>query len=308
MSCDGRNQMMVAKIRTERTEVAKARCSFVVAGDSGAWADPTADAIFSSLIERISRLEPPPLFFANLGDFAGPGTRDRHEHYLRLVEPLPIPNICIIGNHDLDDPSGWDAWHDVHGPMNFDFACGNTRFIAIHAAPGTPGQVDIAPGDARGPRDEDLEFLAQRLGASNEPTRVVLMHMPPHMNGHYEPHPEWGFRDREAEFFALLREHAVRLVCCAHGLALDMHVQAGVQVVMSGGGGSGLCSHLRGVCTAGPGYPEDRGALFHAVELTIESSGEISARVLQAFDSDGEKDRTFTLGGNPGVADHSSRA
>ena len=110
--------------------------SFVVAGDSGAWADPTADAIFTQLLEQTARLRPAPLFFANLGDFAGPGTRERHEHYLRLVERLPIPNVCIVGNHDLDDPAAPATWAQVHGPANFQFAYGHTRFIAIDAAPG----------------------------------------------------------------------------------------------------------------------------------------------------------------------------
>jgi hypothetical protein len=90
----------------------------VVAGDSGAWDDPTADGIFAQLVTQIGELDPPPVFFANLGDFAGPGTIARHEHYLRLVEPLTIPNVCVVGNHDLDDESGWDAFARVHGPVN----------------------------------------------------------------------------------------------------------------------------------------------------------------------------------------------
>jgi hypothetical protein len=60
-------------------------------------------------------------------------------------------------------------------------------------------------------------------------------------------------------------------------------VHAGVEFVMSGGGGSGLCSHFRGVCTEGPGFPEDRGALFHAVEVTVAEDGRHSIRVIQAF-------------------------
>jgi hypothetical protein len=48
-------------------------------------------------------------------------------------------------------------------------------------------------------------------------------------------------------------------------------------------GGTGLCSHFRGACTEGPAYPEDRGALFHAVELAIAENGAISGRVVQAF-------------------------
>jgi hypothetical protein len=62
---------------------------------------------------------------------------------------------------------------------------------------------------------------------------------------------------------------------------------------MSGGGGSGLCSHYRGVCTQGDGHPEDRGALFHAVELAVTEVGAISGRVLQAFDRAGQKLREF---------------
>jgi hypothetical protein len=53
--------------------------------------------------------------------------------------------------------------------------------------------------------------------------------------------------------------------------------------VTTGGGGSGLCSHFRGVCAAGEGRPEDRGQLYHAVEITVGEAGEISGRVHQAF-------------------------
>lgn len=268
---------------------------FAVAGDSGAWADPTADGIFGELVRQIAALEPAPAFFANLGDFAGPGTDERHEDYLRLVEPLPIPSICIVGNHDLDDPGGWESFERFHGPVNFDFGCGHVRFVALHAAPGSVGQIDVPvpPEGTRGPRAEDLAFLDERLRAAPEPHRVVLMHMPPHLGGRYAPHEDWGFSQLEAEFLALLREHEVRLVVCAHGLAFDQHVHDGVRFVMSGGGGTGLCSHLRGVCTQGTGRPEDRGAVFHAVELAVEPAGRVRGRVLQAFDRHGSTSRAF---------------
>ena len=282
--------------RIERTPV-RHPLRFVVAGDSGAWPDPTADAIFSALVTQISALDSPPVFFANLGDFAGPGTVERHAHYLRLVEPLRIPDICVVGNHDLDDTSGPEAFARVHGPMNFSFACGHTRFVAIHGEGGVPGSIEIpgadTPEGAEGPRDEDLAFLDQALRAADEPHRVVLTHMPPYLDGHFAPHAEWGFKRREPEFLALLREHGVGLVCCAHGLAFDYVVRDGIRFVMSGGGGTGLCSHFRGVCTEGPGRPEDRGSLFHAVEIAISEAGAFSGRVLQAFDRDGTHSRRF---------------
>jgi Calcineurin-like phosphoesterase len=116
--------------RIERTLV-RYPFRFVVAGDSGAWADPTADGIFAELLTQVGALDPAPVFFANLGDFAGPGTIGRHRDYLRLVETLPIPNVCVVGNHDLDDEDGWDVFARVHGPANFEFAYGHTRFVVI---------------------------------------------------------------------------------------------------------------------------------------------------------------------------------
>ncbi len=276
--------------RIERTPV-DYPFRFVIAGDSGAWADPTADGIFSELVRQIAALDPAPLFFANLGDFAGPGTIERHEHYLRLVEALPIPDICVIGNHDLDDTSGWAVFERVHGPMNFDFGYGHTRFIALHAEPGDVGDMHVSRSE--GPRDDDLAFLERALEAADEPHRVVLMHMPPYLDGRYAPHADWGFQERESEFLSLLRAHDVKLVCCAHGLAFDTHVHAGIRFIMSGGGGTGLCSHYRGVCTEGAAHPEDRGSLYHAVEITISEAGEGSGRIIQAFDRAAAKARHF---------------
>jgi Calcineurin-like phosphoesterase len=256
--------------------------SFVVAGDSGAWPDPTAEAIYAQLLRQTAELEP--VFFANLGDFAGPGTRERHEAYLRVVSELPVPNLCVIGNHDLDDPSGPEAWAEIHGPRNFDFAYGHTRFIALDAAPGEVGEVDIdISGGYAGPDETALAFLADRLAAAEEPHKIVLMHCPPAFDGRFEPHPEWGFTTGEREFLDLMHEHEVAIVCCAHALLFDHHVQDGTHYLVTGGGGTGLCSHFRGICTAGDGRPEDRGALFHAVEVTVAEDGAISGRVHQAF-------------------------
>jgi Calcineurin-like phosphoesterase len=277
----------------ERIEAAPAGdvVRFVVAGDSGAWWDPTADGIYAELLRQVATLDPPPVFFANLGDFAGPGTLERHEHYLGLVADLPVPDLCIVGNHDLDDATGWDNYYRIHGPANFTFACGHTRFVALHSQASDVGEIEITRSE--GPREEDLAFLERTLADAVEPNRVVLMHMPPYLGGHYAPHADWGFREREEQFLGLLVAHGVRLVCCAHGLAFDRHVADGLTFVMSGGGGTGLCSHYRGVCTQGEGRPEDRGALFHAVELAIAASGALSGRVLQAFDRDGAKARAF---------------
>jgi hypothetical protein len=264
--------------------------SFVIAGDSGAWPDPTADAIFAQLLRQTAELRPKPVFFANLGDFAGPGTRERHQHYLGLVAPLSIPNVCLVGNHDLEDPRGPGAWKAVHGPMNFHFAYGNTRFVALDGASGYAGELgDTTPPDTAGPSVEALRFLDKTLAATSEPHRVVLLHAPPHLDGHYAPQPECGFRQGEPEFLEIIRRHDVNLVCCAHGLGFDHHCRDGVRFVMTGGGGAALYLSYR---DAGG---RDRGALFHAVEITLTETGAVSGRVFQAFAPPGSA-APFTFG------------
>ena len=265
--------------------------SFVIAGDSGAWPDPTADAIFARLLAQTAELRPAPVFFANLGDFAGPGTRERHEHYLELVASLRVPNVCLIGNHDLEDPRGSEAWAAVHGPRNFHFGYGTTRFVAIDGASGQAGELgDTTPADTAGPGSAALAFLDETLAAASEPHRVVLLHAPPHLDGHYAPQPECGFRQGEPEFLDILRRHGVELVCCAHGLGFDHHVRDGVRFVMSGGGGAALYLSYRNARS------RDRGALFHAVEITLTEAGAVRGRVLQAF-APRDSPPPFTFGG-----------
>ena len=121
--------------------------SFVIAGDSGAWPDPTADAIFAQLLKQTAALRPAPVFFANLGDFAGPGALERHRHYLELASTLEMPYVCLIGNHDLEAA----AWSAVHGARNFQFAYGSTQFVAIDGASGQTGELgDTTPPDTAG--------------------------------------------------------------------------------------------------------------------------------------------------------------
>jgi len=265
--------------------------SFVIAGDSSAWPDPTADAIFTQLLRQTAALRPAPVFFANLGDFAGPGTLERHRQYLDLVEPLDLPNLCLVGNHDLEDPHAVEAWAAVHGPMNFHFAYGNTRFVAIDGASGQAGERgDTTPPDTAGPGAEALRYLDDTLAAATEPNRVVLLHAPPHLDGHYAPQPECGFQPGEPEFLDIIRRHGVKLVCCAHGLGFDQHVHDGVQLVMSGGGGVALYLSYR---EADGG---NRGALFHAVEITLTEAGDVHGRVFEAFAPPGSAP-PFAFGG-----------
>ena len=97
-------------------------------------------------------------FLANLGDFAGPGTPERHEHYLGSSSDLPCPDICVVGNHDLDAPGrpgGVDGGPRAGGVQ---LRGGRTRFVALDAAPrGDAGRA------RRGRATEALAFLDATL-------------------------------------------------------------------------------------------------------------------------------------------------
>jgi hypothetical protein len=263
----GRNTLMITRLGEAPVRYP---FRFIIAGDTAASPNPTGDAIFTQLLRQMEQLDPKPLFFANLGDFSGPGTPERHAHYLELVSKLTVPNICVMGNHEMDHPAGWDAFQHFHGPQNFEFAYGHTRFVVLNCQPGT-----------HGPRAEDLVYLDEVLKRDDHLVRVVLMHMPPNLNHHYAPHAEWGFTHYAQEFYALLKAYQVRLVCCAHVLAYDYYLHEGVSYVVSGGGGWGLCSHF-GICHGS--QPPTRGSFYHFVDITIEAAGVISGRVIRAFD------------------------
>lgn len=49
------------------------------------------------------------------------------------MERLPIPDACVVGNHDRDDAEGADAFTRVHAPANFTFASSHARFVGLPA-------------------------------------------------------------------------------------------------------------------------------------------------------------------------------
>ena len=112
----------------------------------------------------------------------------------------------------------------IYGPENFQFAHGHTRFVAINCTCAT-----------NGPREEDLAFLEKALKEDNHKVKIVLMHMPPNLGDHYAPRAQWGFKDNEAAFLAIVKKHGVKLVCCAHVIAYDNYVHDDICYVVSGG-------------------------------------------------------------------------
>lgn len=266
-----RNPNMIAQI--EGAPVAYP-FTFTLLGDTAAGPTPVGDLIFAQMLRQMAQLTPTPRFMVNLGDFAGPGLLPRHEHYLQMVEGVPFPNLCLSGNHDCDDPTGFDVFQQVHGAHNFTFSYGNVGFVCINGHGGK---------HIPGPQANDIAFLEKALAAAPHPTKIVMLHMPPNFNDRYAPHPDWGFKQFEVEFLRIVKAYGVKLVCSAHVIAFDQHIHDGVQYVVSGGGGWGLCTHY-GHCVGAwdLGHPPHTGAFYHFVEITVGADGTISGLVYMA--------------------------
>lgn len=279
------NLSMIARIQATPVEYP---FSFCITGDTGFWPNPAGDVYFEQALKHMGTLTPKPLFFANLGDFAGPGTMEQHQHYRALLQNLSSPDICVMGNHELDDDTGEANFDEMIGPSRFSFAYGNTLLVAIRSFERHSG--------THGPERKDLAFLDEQLRqrAAQYAIRIVLMHMPPNLNGHYAPHSEeiWAFTRLESEFLQIVRDHRVTMLCTAHITAYDRHAADGLAVLVSGAGGGAVGTSYAGIF---PDQPPYRAGFEHFVELIVDESGSISGRVHRIMADSVKEERAYAF-------------
>ena len=106
----GRNLAMAERI--EAAPVGEP-VRFVVAGDSGAWPDPTADAIFAELVAQVAALDPAPAFFAQLAAMTEAETRTLRDWADRETARNLATGLT-------DDEAADLAWDDICGVVGLD--------------------------------------------------------------------------------------------------------------------------------------------------------------------------------------------
>ncbi len=285
-----RNAQMISRIQATPVSYP---FTFTALGDSGPEAHPPGDPIFQGMLWQMQMLEPRPAFFATIGDFAGPGSISRHEHYFHLLEEVgfDIPNICCIGNHECDDPLGVSNFEAIHGPMNYYFDHANTRFVVMNSVRSFDDVIHV-----EGPNEDDLRFLDESFSGDTHPVHIVMMHLPPLFGDHYSSRMEWGFKRHEKDFLALAKKHRVNLVICAHILDYDYYEHDGTVYIVSGCGGWDTNNYPNHLDPIGPPY---RGHFFHFVEFTVHEDGQIDGRLIKAgSNTQDEAEYRFTIGGN----------
>lgn len=268
-----RNAQMIERIQSTRVQYP---FRFTALGDSGAAVNPEGDLVFQGMLRQMKRLESRPVFLATVGDFAGPGDMGRHERYLKLLDEVgfDIPNICCIGNHECDDPSGVANFEAIHGPMNYTFDYANTRFVVINSVREFTGSPHV-----EGPNEDDMRFLDESFEGDDHTVHVVIMHLPPLFGDHYSAKIEWGFKVQEPEFLALMKTHRANLVICAHIVDYDYYEHDGTVYIVSGLGGWDTDNHPNRLEPTGPPF---RGHFFHFVEFSVHENGTITGRLIKA--------------------------
>ena len=130
------------------------------------------------IIDRISRLNPPPAFVMFTGDLISDDDPQSYRHLKLLTDRLPSPTYFAMGNHDLRRPFR----HVVLGeespgsePYYYAFDAAGYRFVVLDS---------LVEGQVAGELDAaQLTWLDVTLtGGSQQPT-VVFMHHPPIATG-----------------------------------------------------------------------------------------------------------------------------
>ena len=232
--------------------------------------------------------EAEPVFFANLGDFAGPG-------HARAARALPAARRAAAGAERLRDRQPRPRRSERAGRVGRDPRAERTslrprphplRRARRRARRGRRARGGDEEGVA-GPREEALAFLDRTLEAAAEPHRVVLMHAPPASAAGSRRTPSGAStcaRPSSSSSCAATasRSSAAPTPCSSTTTSTTAPTSSSRAAAAPG------CART---CTASApratARPEDRGALFHAVKITIAEDGDVSGEVLQAFGGTG---------------------
>jgi len=217
-------------------------------GDSGS-ASPELRANFQAMARE------PALLVLHAGDIGYRGPRE-YGRFLKAAEALPFPVFAVPGDHDRDDAHGYQAWDDRFDGRDRVVEKDGLRIVLLDTASDTVSEASF-------------RFLDDALRRPPPPAPgprwiVVLTHCPPYRPHAPVPRPlgkGHAIRDAAAASRLLdrLRDAHVTLLCAGHIHRFETGIQAGVPLVISGGGGKDVSP----------------GGDFHYVRITLSDPPKI---------------------------------
>ncbi len=241
-------------------EKIQGKFSFVVLGDNR-----SGNEIYTRIVSRI--VERKPAFVVNVGDLiATPGDRREWKTFWELSQPVTMPYLLTVGNHDVQSkvPLSEETYkQEVDLPGNelyYSFSAGGALFIVLDSCIG--GQEKRIMG-------KQFEWLESVLVNSHQKHAFVFLHHPlytspgkgHHANDSLDRYPEQ--RDR---LEALLKKYRVTAVFAGHEHYYDRQTTDGFLHIITGGGGAPLDGD------------EESGGFYHYIDITVDGdavSGEV---------------------------------
>ena len=202
------NERAVVAIQAEDL---KAPFDFIVIGDPQGRYEATA-----RLISNAERLNP--AFAIFVGDLTMQGRPEQYQQYLDCIGKAKMPVLSVIGNHDVDDPTGRTGYERIFGKPDFSFEAGGRRFVILDSS-----GDDLAPAQ--------LTWLQGVLDARQR--AYVFTHRPPYMGN-------WWFScfsNGTTEFLGMVRRARVPWVFMGHLHMLDGLTRDGTRFLVVGSGG-----------------------------------------------------------------------
>ncbi|MFR9800869.1 metallophosphoesterase [Pseudonocardia sp. RS010] len=190
------------------------RSWFAVVSDTHLTADPASAATLRHALARLAAGDRPAALVLP-GDLAADGAPEAYAALRRLLDPVDVPVVPVMGNHDE-----LDAFTAAFGAPDRVVRAGGTRVVALDST---------IPGHHHGGLEPDqLEWLAAELATPAPEGTVLVLHHPPLPS----PVPSVELlRLREPEKLAeVLAGSDVRMIVCGHAHHAGAGVLAGIPV------------------------------------------------------------------------------
>ncbi|HEY3449562.1 MAG TPA: metallophosphoesterase [Myxococcales bacterium] len=187
-------------------------------------------AKFGAISEDVNR-HPEIEFVLFAGDVTQNGTQGEIDSFVHAADALDVPWYSAFGNHETTFNHGEEFQRSV-GRLNFAFDYKGARFVVLDTAAATVSERVYG-------------FLGDWLGKDGPALRIAGMHIPPL---DYEGLRDAGFASRAegAKMLSKLADGGADLLLCGHLHTLRFSANAGIQVVVSGNGGTDIADRLDG--------------------------------------------------------------
>jgi len=144
--------------------------------EAGLLTDTTAT--LEEAVAMIAAMEVKPAFVIFAGDLANHGEDDAYRHLSRLLEPLALPKIFALGNHDSRPAFRslmLDGAGEPEAPCLHEEVIAGAHVIVLDSS--IPGRIAGALGD------DQIAFLTDGLSNHPDLPKLVVRHHPPHLDG-----------------------------------------------------------------------------------------------------------------------------